>query len=70
MKTWWMAACDEHKELCPVIVNNPAYTAIVLEDHREDIHQWLSLHYNCKLRLIHHDFDLDECYDKKYKDII
>ena len=69
MKTWYRAVCDEHKEICDVFVSNPIYTGIVLADKNEDISQWMQLHYNCKLRLIHHDEDLEQCWDAGYSDL-
>ena len=69
MKTWYKAICDEHKEMCDVLVNNPLTTAHLLGDKNEDIHQWLSLHYGCKLRLIHFDEDNEKCWDDGYVDI-
>lgn len=69
MKTWYKAVCDEHKSMCDVLVNNPNATAHLLGDKSEDIHQWLSLHYNCNLRLIHHDEDQEKCWDQGYEDI-
>lgn len=70
MKTWYKAVCDEHREMCDVIVNNPLCTEHLLGKHTEDIHQWLSLHYGCKLRLIHFDEDIEYCWDKKYTDVL
>jgi hypothetical protein len=69
MKTWYKAVCDTHKEMCDIFVNNPLATAHLLGDKNEDIHQWLSLHYNCDLRLIHHDEDNEKCWEKGYADI-
>ena len=69
MKTWYKAVCDEHKEMCDCLVNNPLTTATLLGDKNEDIHQWFSLHYNCKLRLIHYDEDNEECWNKGYSDL-
>ena len=70
MKTWYRAVCDTHKEMCEVIVNNPLTTATLLGKKNEDIHQWLSLHYACSLRLIHFDKDIEKCWDQKYIDIL
>ena len=70
MVTWWDAVCDEHKEICSCFVKSPIYTGHVLEDYNDDIFQWFQLHYNCKLRLIHHDCDLDECWEKGYKHVL
>ena len=69
MKTWYRAVCDEHKEMIDIFVNNPLTTAHYLGDKNEDIHQWLSLHYNCDLRLIHYDEDNEKCWDQGYSDI-
>ena len=60
MKTWYRAVCDEHKEMCHVLVSNPSCGAHLLSDHDEEIQLWLSLHESCKLRLVHSDEDLDK----------
>ena len=60
VKTWYRAVCDEHESMCHIFVNNPKCTMSYLGDDSEDIHQWLILHYGCKLRLIHRDEELDE----------
>jgi len=69
MKTWYRAICDEHKEMCHVVVNNPLTTANLLGDQNEDIHQWLSLHYSCKLRLVHFDDEIEKCWEQGYIDV-
>jgi hypothetical protein len=66
MKTWYKAVCDEHKEMIDIFVNNVATTHHYLLDNDDDINTWLQLHYGCKLRLIHLDTDLDECFNNKY----
>jgi hypothetical protein len=66
MKTWYKAVCDEHKEMIDIFVNNVATTHHYLLDNDDDINTWLQLHYGCKLRLIHSDIDLDECFNNKY----
>jgi len=60
MKTWYRAVCDAHKSMCHVLVSNPSWGATLLGEHDEDIQAWLTLHYGCNLRLIHHDEDLDK----------
>ena len=69
MKTWYRAVCDEHKEICHVVVNNPLTTAHLLGDQNEDIHQWLSLHYSCALRLVHFDDEIEKCWEQGYIDV-
>ena len=69
MKTWYHAVCDKHKEICDIFVNNPIYTATILGDKSVDIQAWLSIHYNCKLRLVHHDEDLEKCWNAGYSDL-
>ena len=69
MKTWYKAVCDEHKSMIDCFCNNPLTTAHYLGKHNEDIHQWFSLHYGCKLRLIHFDEDSEECWNKGYEDV-
>ena len=59
MKTWYRAVCDEHKEMCDIIVNNPICGAAYLGEDAETIDVWLSMHRNCKLRLVHSDEDLE-----------
>ena len=66
MKTWYKAVCDTHKEMCNLFVNNIQCTYHYLLDKDELINDWLAAHYGCKLRLIHHDLDLDECYNNEY----
>lgn len=69
MHVWYKAVCDEHKEMCDVIVNNPQRTFHFLgdDDTTSHINMWLEKHYGCNLRLIHRDEQLDDCYDLKYK---
>jgi hypothetical protein len=68
MKTWYRAVCDEHKEMCTFFCNNPLTTGLYMGDRNEDIHQWFSLHYACKLRMIHFDDDLDYLFKNNYVD--
>jgi len=70
MKIWYKAVCDEHKEMINIFVDNPTRTALYLSEHDKDIHAWLGLHYNCKLRMIHQDHDLDECWKTGIKDVL
>ena len=67
MKTWYKAVCDEHKEMINIFVNNIECTHAYLMECNETINTWLQLHYGCKLRLIHNDIDLDECFTKGYE---
>jgi len=67
MKTWYRAVCDEHKEACHIFVSNPSCTSHYLSVNDQNIQDWLSKHYACKLRLIHHDVDLDTIFDNNYK---
>lgn len=69
MKTWYKAVCDDHKEMTDIFVNNIECTYAYLLDRDKVINDWLQLHYGCKLRMIHHDLDLDDCFFKNYKDI-
>jgi len=69
MKTWYKTVCDEHREMLDMFVNNVATTYHYLIDHDEAINTWLQIHYGCNLRLIHHDQDLDYCFDNGYKNI-
>lgn len=66
MKVWYKAACDEHKEMCDVMVDSPYRTNLYLGKKNKDIFAWLRLHYNCSLRLIHSDAELDKCYKQKF----
>ena len=66
MKIWYKAVCDEHKEMIDIFVNNVATTYHYLLEDDAHINTWLHLHYGCKLRLIHHDLDMDECFNKGY----
>ena len=61
MHEWYQAVCDEHQERINIFVNNPTCTAHLLGEHDETIQTWLSLHWNCNLRLIHRDDELDAC---------
>lgn len=67
MKTWYKAVCDDHKEMLDIFVNNVATTHHYLLDKDETINTWLQLHYGCSLRLIHHDLDMDACFNKGYR---
>lgn len=66
MKTWYCAVCDEHKEMIDIFVNNVQCTYDYLFDKDELINTWLQLHYDCTMRLIHHDQDFDYCYNNGY----
>lgn len=66
MKVWYKAVCDEHKEMCDVLVHD-TYRIIPTYLVDEAVVQWLQAHLGCKLRLIHSDEDLDECFDKGYE---
>jgi len=67
MKTWWKAVCDEHKEMCDIFVNNIHVTTAYLKDRSDPIADWMHEHRGCALRLIHHDLDLDTCFNAGYK---
>jgi hypothetical protein len=69
MKTWYKAVCDEHKEFIDIFVNNPTTTSAYLSDKDELIQLWLELHWNCRLRLIHSDFDLEDVYNRGYVEV-
>jgi hypothetical protein len=62
----YKAVCDHHKEMIDIFVNNVATTSHYLTDRDELINTWLQLHYGCDLRLIHHDLDMDKCFDAGY----
>lgn len=66
MKTWYKAVCDNHKEMINIFVNSVEITHHYLLKEDETIYAWLQLHIGCPLRLIHHDLDMDECYNKGY----
>jgi len=68
MKTWYRAVCDTHKEMCHVMVNNPICSFTYLEEDSDIIDTFLSNHYGCSLRLVHHDEDLEKLYDE-YLDV-
>jgi|CXWL01.1.fsa_nt_gi hypothetical protein len=63
MKTWYRAVCDVHNEACYVMVNNPIMSKHYLEEHNENIHQWLSKHYGCELRLVWRDDQVDKLWE-------
>lgn len=76
MKTWYKAVCDEHKEMINFFTNNiqTSYHYFYgpngeAKGSEELINSWFQTHYGCKLRMIHLDTDLDECYNNGYKDI-
>lgn len=66
MKIWYSAVCDEHKELCDIVVDNPCRSAYYLIKYNDDIQAWLDLHRCCSLRLIRDDEEFDVCYEKGY----
>jgi hypothetical protein len=70
MKTWWKAVCDEHKEMCSIFVDSIKRTALYLSDRDATITAWMALHRDCKLRLIHHDEDLDACFNVGYQSVV
>jgi len=69
MKTWYKAVCDKHKEMIDIFVTDVAITNYYLLERNDVIRKWLSDHYVCALRLIHHDLDLDEVYNNGFKKI-
>ncbi len=66
MHTWWRAVCDEHKAVCDCFVNNPIRTAQLLGDKCVKIAQFFQDHWDCKLRLVHKDKDLDFLFENNY----
>ena len=56
---WYQVVCDDHGEMIDLFVNNPTHTAHLLSEHDEAIQAWLSLHWQCNLRLIHRDDELE-----------
>jgi len=78
MHTWYRAVCDEHKEMCHVLVTSTfdIRSDVYLKDFKyypnntdgNVIVKWLSNHYGCKLRLVHRDTELDELWEE-YTDI-
>jgi hypothetical protein len=78
MHTWYRAVCDEHKEMCHVLVTSTFHirSELYLNDegyYGDDksgniIVKWLSKHYECNLRLVHQDSDLDGLWDE-YTDV-
>jgi hypothetical protein len=60
MKIWYRAVCDEHKEMCHILVNNPSCGASYLKEHDAEIQTWLEKHGMCNLRIVHRDDTLDE----------
>ncbi len=71
MKYWYKAVCDEHKEMCDVLVHNTyRLIPVYLQDRDEDIVAWLMLHLSCKLRVLHLEGgQLDELFESGYTDI-
>lgn len=69
MHIWYIAVCDQHKEMIDVLVNNPKRTYLYLGDdgRSQRINTWLEEHYNCELRMIHRDDQTDKCYDANYR---
>lgn len=65
-KYWYRAVCDEHKEACHVMVNNPQCTNHYLGDRSQEIQEWLTKHYGCELRLVHRDEQLDQVWDQYF----
>lgn len=67
MQIWYDAVCDNHKELCTIMVDSPVGTAPYVSDESNlAIKQWLIEHSSCKLRLICSDEDLDFCFENNY----
>lgn len=67
MKIWYKAVCDECGEATDVMVSNPNCTNNYLSSKNKEIQAWLSKHYNCNLRLIWRDQDLDALWEQGYK---
>lgn len=73
LKVWYKAVCDKHKEMIDIFVSNVATTYHYFhgpqgERSHEDmlINDWLAKHYDCSLRLIHNDIDMDKCFNDGY----
>lgn len=67
MTYWYVAVCDKHKEYCDIFVKNPTNTKLHLSGHDKHIEEWLSKHYNCELRFIFRDDQMDYLSDNNYK---
>lgn len=67
MKEWYSAVCDVHKERVCIFVSNPSVTAAYLSDHDESIQLWLELHWQCGLRLIHRDDEIEQVNEAGYE---
>jgi hypothetical protein len=66
MHTWWNAVCDEHKETCGCFINSPVRTLQLLCGADTEIVSFFDRHWNCSLRLVHKDEDLDHLHDNGY----
>lgn len=65
MKTWYKAVCDKCKDDCNIFVNNPTTTACILSKDDQKIQDWLKRHFNCELRLICRDDQLDKWFEEQ-----
>lgn len=67
MKTWYRAVCDKCGEAVDIFVSNPSCTAVYLSEHDKEIQAWLEKHYDCELRLIWRDEQLDKLWAEGYE---
>ena len=67
MKIWYKSICDECGEAIDLFVSNPSCTSHYLSKDDKEIQSWLSKHYNCELRLIWRDDQLDKMFEDEIK---
>jgi hypothetical protein len=74
MQEWYRAVCDKHKVYCDVFIaiNTwrivPAHFGHPVDPGEMVAGGFLSDHWDCTLRLVHRDDELDELHDGDYVD--
>lgn len=58
-KTWYYGLCESCGEGIQMFVSNPSCTQHLLGEYDKEIQAFLLRHFNCDLRLINTDTDID-----------
>jgi hypothetical protein len=66
-KTWYFAVCEECGEGTRFFVSNPSCTAHYLKGRDRHIQEFLSRHFNCDLRMVNTDTDIDWLWDSGFR---
>ena len=66
-KTWYYAVCEECGEGTTFFVSNPSCTAHYLKERDRHIQAFLQRHFNCNLRMVNTDTDIDWLWNSGFR---